>query len=68
MTKKADLDVMCPACANASVGSMLEALRDAIVAICTNIDADSGTIGTDYVANCVTAFDLADSGSYDLDT
>jgi len=68
MTKKVDLNSMCPIAANALVGSMLEALRDAVNLICSNIDTDNGTIGADYVTNCITATGLADAGTYDLDT
>ena len=68
MTKKADLNKMCPICANNNIGYMLEALRDAINLICSNLDTDNGTIGADYVTNCITATGLADAGSYDLDT
>lgn len=65
MTRAADLDKMCPACADATLGTLLEALRNAIVAMATNLDDDS-TGAADYVANCVTAFDLADDGIHDL--
>jgi hypothetical protein len=68
MTRAADLNKMCPACTAGAIGTQLDALRSAIVAICTNIDTDNGTIGADYVTNCVTAFALADDGIHDLVT
>ncbi len=72
-TARSRLNAACRALGNPAeanvdtkIGDMLENLRAAIVAICTNIDADSGTTGTDYVANAVTAFGLADDGNFDL--
>jgi len=67
MTRAADLNKMCPIAANALIGTQLDALRSALVAMATNLDADS-TGAADYVANCVTAFSLADDGTHDLVT
>ena len=66
MTRAADLNKMCPACTAGAIGTQLDALRSALVAMATNIDTDNGTTGTDYVANCITAFSLADDGIHDL--
>ena len=70
MTKKADLNKMCPIAANVNIGNFLEAVRDALeeIQLASQLsDFAAFKAALDATATTLTALTAA-SGTYDLDT